>query len=46
MHLKIVNASEGHIHEYENTKRELYSCNANIYSNQPRLRRRLIPNYA
>jgi hypothetical protein len=30
-HLKLIKASRGHIHEYENTKRKLYNCNANIY---------------
>jgi len=39
MHRKIVNASQGHIHEYENTKSKLYSCNANIYFNHQCLRR-------
>jgi len=46
MHLKTVNASQGHIQEYENTKRKLCSCNANIYFNQQCLQRTLIPNYA
>ena len=32
--LKIVNASRGHIHEYENLKKKLYNCNANIYFNR------------
>jgi hypothetical protein len=34
VHLKIINASRGPIHEYENLKRKLYNCNANIYFNQ------------
>jgi len=46
MHLKTVNASQGHIQEYENTKRKLCSCNANIYFNRQCLQRTLIPNYA
>jgi len=45
MHINIVNASQGHIQEYENTKRKLYSCNANIYFNRPCLQRRLSPIY-
>ena len=45
MRLKIVNASQGHIQEYKNTKRKLYSCNANIYFNRQCLQRGLIPNY-
>ena len=32
--LKIINASRGSIHEYENLKRKLYNCNANVYFNQ------------
>jgi len=32
--LKIMNTSEGYIHKYENLKRQLYNCNANIYFNQ------------
>jgi len=32
-HLKIINASRGRIHEYENLQRKLYNCNANIYFN-------------
>jgi len=31
MHLKIVNASQGHTHEYENIKRKLYSCNLSYF---------------
>jgi hypothetical protein len=45
-HLKIVNTSRGHIHEYENTTRKLYNCNANIYFNRQCLQKKLIPNYA
>ena len=45
MRLKIVNASQGHIHEYEITKRKLYSRNANIDFNRQCLHRKLIPNY-
>jgi len=32
--LKIVNANQGFIHQYENIKRKLLSCNADIYFNQ------------
>jgi hypothetical protein len=45
-HLKIINASRGPIHQYENLKRNLYNCNANIYFNQQCSQRKLIPNYA
>jgi len=31
---KVINASQGCIHKYENLKRKLYNCNANIYFNQ------------
>jgi len=44
--LKIVNASQGHIHEYENTKRKLYRCNTSIYFNKQCLQKKLIPSYA
>ena len=30
-HLKIINASRGPIYEYENLKRKLHNCNADIY---------------
>jgi hypothetical protein len=33
-HLTIINISEGHIHKYEDLKRKMYNCNANIYFNQ------------
>jgi len=39
-HLNIINAIQGHIHEYENTKRKLYNCNANIYFNRQCLQNR------
>ena len=29
MHIKTVNASQGHIHKHESTKRKQYSCIAN-----------------
>jgi hypothetical protein len=32
--LKIVNASQGIIHQFENVKRKLLFCNADIYFNQ------------
>jgi asparagine N-glycosylation enzyme membrane subunit Stt3 len=31
--LKVINARQGCIHKYENLKRKLYNCNANIYFN-------------
>jgi hypothetical protein len=46
LHLKIVNASQGHIHEYVNTKRKLYSCNASIYFNKQCLQKKLLPSSA
>ena len=30
-HLKIIKASRGPIYEYENLKRKLHNCNADIY---------------
>ena len=45
-HLKIMNTSQGYIHKYENLKRKLYNCNANIYFNQKILKKHFIPNYA
>jgi len=44
-HLKVMNASRGCIHKYENLKRKLYNSNANIYFNQQCLQKQLIPNY-
>jgi len=44
--LKIVNVRQSSIYEYENTKRKLLICNANIYFNQQCRQRNLIPNYA
>jgi len=43
--LTIVNASQGHIHEYENTKRKLYSCNSSINFNRQCLHKKLVPTY-
>ena len=45
-HLKIINASRGLIHEYENLKRKLFNCSANIYFNRQCYQKRLVPNYA
>jgi hypothetical protein len=45
-HLKIINASQGSIHEYENVKRKIYNCNASIYFNKQCLLKKLIPTYA
>jgi len=36
-HLKTVNASRGIVHQYENVKRKLFNCNANIYFNRQSL---------
>ena len=33
-HLKIINASRGLVHEYQNVKRKPFDCNANIYFNR------------
>jgi hypothetical protein len=44
-HLKVINASRGSIHSYENLKGKLYKCNANIYFNQQCLKKQLIPTY-
>ena len=44
--LKIINAGQGVIHEYENTKRKLLICNANIYFNKQCQQRGFIPDYA
>ena len=43
--LKVINASQGCIHKYENLKRKLYNCNANIYFNQQRIQKQWNPNY-
>lgn len=32
-HVKIVNSNQAHIHQYQNVKRKLYNCNANIFLN-------------
>jgi len=45
-HIKIANANRGLVHEYENVKRKLLSCNANIYFNRQCYHKRLIPNFA
>jgi hypothetical protein len=44
--LKIINGSQGYIQKYEDLKRKLYNCNANIYFNLKCLRNDLMPNYA
>jgi hypothetical protein len=33
-HMKIIYTSQGYIHKYEDLKRKIYNCNANIYFNQ------------
>jgi hypothetical protein len=45
-HLKIINASRGLVHGYENVNRKLFNCNANIYFNRQCHQKRLIPNFA
>ena len=45
-HLKIVNASQGIVRQYENVKRKLFECNANIYFNRQCHQMGLIPNFA
>jgi hypothetical protein len=45
-HLKIINPSRGLVHEYENAKRKLFNCNANIYFNRQCHQKGLIPNFA
>ena len=45
-HLKIIHASRGSIHEYENVKRKLYNRNAYIYFNQKCSQKQLIPHHA
>jgi hypothetical protein len=45
-HLRETNASRGSIHKYENLKRKLHNCNANIYLNQQCLKKQLTPAYA
>jgi len=44
-HLKIINATRGSIHKYENLKRKLYNCKAKIYFNQQFLKKRVTPVY-
>ena len=46
--LEIINndASRALIHQYENLKRIIYNCNANIYFNQRCLHNNIIPNFA
>ena len=44
-HVKIANASRAHIHQYQNVKRKLYNCNANIFFNQKCLRNNIIPKF-
>jgi hypothetical protein len=45
--IKIINASHAlSIRSYENTKRKLFTCNANIYFNQTCLKHNITPKYA
>jgi hypothetical protein len=44
--LKIITASRSPIYKFENLKRTLYNCNANIYFNQQCLKGKLTPTYA
>ena len=41
-----MNASRGFVHQYENVKRKLLSCNADIYFNRQCLRKKLTSNFA
>jgi len=43
---KIVKASRGPIHKFENLKRKLYKCSANIYFNKQYFKKQLTPSYA
>jgi hypothetical protein len=36
--LKTISTSQGYIHKYEDLKRKMYNCNANIHFNQKCLR--------
>jgi len=45
-HLKIINASRGLVHEYENVKRKLFNCNANNYFKRQCHQKSIIPNFA
>ena len=45
-HLKIINASPGPVHEYENVTRTLFNCNANIYFNRQCHQKGLTLNFA
>jgi len=42
-HFRIMNASPGPIHKYEDLKRKLYKCNANTYFNKQCLKKQLTP---
>jgi hypothetical protein len=44
--MKIIVTSQGHIHKYEDLKRQLYNCIDNIYFNKKCLRKNVIPNFA
>jgi hypothetical protein len=44
--LKIINANQGTICKYENTRRKLLTCNADIYFNKPCIMKRIIPKFA
>jgi hypothetical protein len=44
--LKIINANQGQIHRYKNTKLKLLTCNANIYFNKQCLKNNVTPTYA
>jgi len=41
-----MNAIRGPIHKYEDLKRNLYKCNANIYFNKQCLKKQQTPSYA
>ena len=42
---KIILARQADIVKFKNVKRQLYNCNANIYSTRKCLRRNLTPKY-
>ena len=43
--MKVVKASPGCVHKYENLKRKLYNCKVNIYFHRQCLQKQLTPNY-
>jgi len=45
-HLKNVNDSRCSVQKFEDLKRKLYKCNANIYFNKLCFKKQLTPSYA